>query len=86
MKSPTVGNAISDTEVTHVSAHGLWLMVNGAEHFLPYDQFPWFKDATLGQILNVQLLHGEHLHWPDLDVDLHVESLATPAAYPLVYR
>jgi hypothetical protein len=86
MKSPTVGSVISDVEVTHINEHGLWLLMKGAEYLLPYDQFPWFKDAKVSEILQVQLLHGQHLHWPALDVDLHLDMLAHPAAYPLVYR
>ncbi|MCG2789198.1 MAG: DUF2442 domain-containing protein [Actinomycetia bacterium] len=26
---------------------------------------------------NVQLLHGYHLYWPDLDIDLEVNNLRT---------
>jgi len=43
-------------------------------------------DRRLAEILDVQLLHGSHLHWPALDVDLCVESLDRPDAYPLTYR
>ena len=60
--------------------------VKGKEYFLPYDEYPWFRDAKVGDILNVQLLHSSHLCWPALDVDLDVESLSSPGEYPLVYR
>ena len=30
--------------------------------------------------------HGEHLHWPTLDVDLSLDSLKHPEAYPLTAR
>jgi hypothetical protein len=36
--------------------------------------------------MNVEQPHPQHLHWPDLDVDLEVESLLAPEAYPLVYN
>ena len=55
------------------------------EYFLPYTDSPWFRAARVEQILNVELLHGEHLHWPDLDVDLALDSLAQPEAFPLIY-
>lgn len=86
MKSETLGANTSPAEVTNISAHGLWLYVNGREHFLSYEANPWFKTATVAQILNVQLLHGHHLHWPDLDVDLEIEALEHPERFPLVYR
>ncbi len=86
MKSSTLGTSISAVEVTHISAHGVWLLVKGGEYFLPYDDFPWFKDAKVGDILNVKLLHATHLHWPKLDVDLSLKSLQEPSAYPLVAK
>jgi hypothetical protein len=85
MTSRPLGTSTSDVEVTHIDGHGLWLYVKGSEYFLPYDDYPWFKDATVRDILNVELLHEQHLHWPSLDVDLSVASLQDPAAYPLKY-
>ena len=35
-------------EVTNISAHGLWLLIDGREIFLPFDEFPWFKLAPGG--------------------------------------
>jgi hypothetical protein len=36
--------------------------------------------------LNVRLLNRVHLHWPDLDIDLEVQSLEHPDQYPLQYK
>ena len=73
-------------EVTSVDSDGVWLFVEGNEYFLPYEDYPWFKDARLRDILDVQLLHHNHLHWPALDVDLSVDSLQDPDAYPLIAK
>ena len=73
-------------EVTQISPNGVWILVKGTEYFLPYDRCPWFASATVKQIHHVQLLRGDHLRWPDLDVDLHLDSLESPEKYPLVYR
>jgi hypothetical protein len=86
MKSQKLGTDTSVTEVVNISAHGVWLYVNGREFFLSHAEYPWFRDATLAAVLNVQLIHGAHLHWPDLDVDLELDSLENPEAYPLTYR
>jgi hypothetical protein len=86
MTSLTHGENISRVEVGNIGQHGLWILVEDREYFLPYDDFPWFRKATVDQILNVELLHGDHLHWPDLDVDLTIDSLAQPEAFPLVYK
>ncbi len=48
--------------------------------------YPWFEDATVADIHDVQLLHQSHLHWPRLDVDLKIESLKDRTKYPLVYK
>jgi len=73
-------------KITNIGPHGVWLFVRDKEYFLPYDQFPWFRDAKVGEILEVELLHETHLYWPALDVDLTVESIENPDAYPLVSK
>lgn len=84
IRSAKHGKTTSAVEVTNVSRHGFWLMIHQTEHFLPFDQFPWFREATIGQLTHVELPSPHHLYWPELDVDLAVESLAHPERYPLV--
>ena len=86
MTSKTLGKPISEVEVSNISSHGFWLFMADKEFFLPYNQFPWFEDATVKQICDVQLLHGNHLFWPQLDVDLELDSLQNPDNYPLAYK
>ena len=73
-------------EVTNVSSHGFWLLLDGREVFASFREFPWFADATIRQISEVQRPSRQHLYWPALDVDLAVESLDHPGRYPLVSR
>ncbi|MFQ5741042.1 MAG: DUF2442 domain-containing protein [Acidobacteriota bacterium] len=70
--------------MTNVSKHGFWLLFDARELFLPFDEFPWFRDATINQLLNVQLPQPDHLYWPALDVDLAVDSIEHPERYPLI--
>jgi len=86
MKSATIGNDISRAEILNVSPHGFWLLAAGVEYFLGYDDFPWFRKATMEQLFHVELLHGEHLFWPKLDVDLDLERIAHPEKFPLVAK
>ena len=86
MKSTPRGKNTLAVEVTHISAHGFWLLIGEREHFVDFDRHPWFKNATVGEILEVELYHGHHLHWQELDVDLELESLVMPEKYPLVYK
>ena len=86
MRSALRGKRISDVEVTNVSGNGFWLLLDGSELFVEFKQFPWFREAAIGELLNVERPSAHHLHWPDLDVDLAVESLTHPERYPLVSR
>jgi Protein of unknown function (DUF2442) len=80
------GTNTSLAEVTNIDHFGFWILVHDKEYFLSYEDFPWFRTATVDQILDVQLLNEEHLFWPSLDVDLCLESLETPEAFPLIYK
>ena len=84
MKSAALGPSTFPVEVTNVSPHGFWLFVGERELFVPFKDFPWFREASVRQIANVQLPSPHHLYWPDLDVDLAVESIEHPEKYPLV--
>lgn len=86
MKSAKLGKSTSVVEVTNVSKHGFWLLIGDREHFLAFEHFPWFVEATIGQLMNVQLPGPHHLYWPDLDVDLAVESIDHPERFPLVSK
>lgn len=86
MKSATLGSDTSAPEVTNVSRHGFWLLLAGDELFLPFDCFPWFRDAAIGKVLHVERASPQHLYWPDLDIDLAVDSIRHPERFPLVSR
>ncbi len=83
MKSIKRGKSISVVEVLNVSKFGIWILVEDHEYFAAFEEFPWFKEATIADILAVEYPHQGHLYWPTLDVDLAVASLENPAAFPL---
>jgi hypothetical protein len=72
--------------IFNISSNGFWLYVKDKEYFLSYEEYPWFKEARIKDILNVKLLRDFHLYWPDLDVDLEVNCLENTANYPLKYK
>ena len=86
MKSVSPGTITSPVEVTNVSSHGFWLFIEQRELFVPFQDFPWFKDASIGAITRVELPSPHHLYWPELDVDLAVESIEHPERFPLVSK
>lgn len=64
----------------------MWLLLGHEELAVPFAQFPWFKSATIEQLSNVLRPTDNHLYWPDLDVDLAVESIRNPQRFPLVSK
>jgi hypothetical protein len=77
------GIATSGIEITNISSHGVWLLVGDRELFMSYEDFPWFKDAPVGKVLNVEEQSPGHFYWPDLDVDLGIKSIENPEKFPL---
>jgi hypothetical protein len=76
---------ISDVEVTSISCHGFWVFVAGRELFVFFPEFPCFENASVKQLTNVEWLPPEQLHWPDLDIDLSMESIEHPERFPLFF-
>lgn len=86
MPSRALGTRTSQSEVTNISQHGFWIMIHDRELFVPFKAFPWFREASVGAILHVQQPSPDHLYWPDLDIDLAVESIEHPERFPLVSK
>ena len=83
MSSLAHGNNTSEIEVTHISNNGVWLLAHNKELFMPYDEFPWFKDQMVKSILNVKEQSDGHFYWPDIDIDLTEEMIEHPERFPL---
>jgi hypothetical protein len=86
MRSPTPGSNTSKPDIVIASKHGFWLVLDSTEYFLPFEKFPWFKGATESELRDVELLHGDHLYWPSLDVDLTLATIEEPEKYELVWN
>ncbi len=69
--------------VENITPFGIWMFIKNKEYFLTYRDYPYFRDQPIKAIQNVRLLHGFHLHWPDMDVDLEIDNLENPEKYPL---
>lgn len=83
MSSSKPGKSTSTVEVTNISAHGVWLLAHNKELFMPYEDFPWFKEQSVKSISNVTEQAPGHYFWPDIDVDLTEEMIRHPDRYPL---
>jgi hypothetical protein len=86
MKSELLGTDTLAVEVLDLTPHGVWLYAEGEEHFLSFEHFPWFRQAPVAAVFNVERLGRDGLCWPDLDVDLQLDSIRHPENYPLVAK
>ena len=83
MSSSTLGRESSEIEVTNISKNGVWVLVEDEELFLSYEDYPWFKKASVEDVLYVVLQSPTHLFWPELDLDISIMAIKEPDRYPL---
>ena len=79
-------SASTSASVLMINAQGIMLSVLDHDYFLSYNRIPWMQDAPIRSVLNVQMSGSEAIEWPDLDVDLEIESLQHPELYPLIIK
>lgn len=70
-----LGNGLPGVEVTTISKHGIWLATRDHEIFISFKEFPWFQDVTVRKLMKVEQLTPTRLHWPDLGINLAVETV-----------
>ena len=75
MRSDAGGKAILEAEVTQIDRQGIWLLIRDRESFLPFENFPAFREASVGAIHNVELLPNNQLYWRDLNIKIALESI-----------
>ena len=78
------GENTSQVEILYLTQHGFSLVLDGEALHLRFADFPWFEGVPLEELHAVQRPAAGHLYWPALDVDLSLESIRDPAAFPLV--
>ena len=79
-----LGQATLAVEISVASSKGFWLLVDDEELFVPFAEFPWFKKATVEQMMAIERPSQNHLYWPLLDIDLSVDSIRYPERFPLM--
>ena len=86
MDSSQNGICISEYSVTNISDLGFWLLAGDKEYFVPFKEYPGFKDASVNQIFNFNFLPPFQLRWEALDIDIELQALSQPESFPLVFR
>jgi hypothetical protein len=61
-------------------------MVGDKEYFIPFTDYPGFKESSINQIFKIRFLPESQLHWEELDIDIELEALSKPESFPLIYR
>ena len=84
--SRPANSANTSASVLMINAQGIMLSVCGHDYFLSYNRIPWMQDAPIRSVLNVKMSGPEAIEWPDLDVDLEIDSLRHPEKYPLLIK
>ena len=85
-KSKVLGKNTSAVEVQNITRWGIWFLIDDKEYFLSFEDYPELGKATIDQIYEFEFYHGNHLHWPSLDVDVELDALEYPEKYPLQYK
>lgn len=80
------GANTSLNEVTNISSSGFWLLVDDKEYFVPFNDYPEFKQARVEQIYNVKRIGPEAFYWDELDIDIELSALSEPDNYPLTFK
>jgi len=84
----TLKNSTNSTlaDVLMINDRGIMISVQGHDYFLSYNRVPWMRDATINEVLDVQMSGKNAIEWPKLQVDLEVDSLKHPERYPLLIK
>lgn len=74
MKSNIRCQDVAGIEVMNITKYGLWLLTSNSELFISFQGFPQFLDASVSKIMKVEQPNHNLLHWPDLGIDLAIQS------------
>lgn len=77
---------ITSVKVNSITSIGLFMTIEGKDYFLNYNDFPWFANSRVSDVLNVSILGHSSLRWESLDIDLEIDSILFPEKYPLMAK
>jgi hypothetical protein len=79
----TNGKNIS-VKVIAITANGLLISIPEGDFFLSYGDYPWFRNARVDEVLDVEMESNNAIRCDNLDVDLEIESILHPEKYPVI--
>ena len=72
--------------ITSIASFGFWILSNEKEYFVSFADYPEFKKANIQSIFNVEQLSPNQLRWNELDIDIELDALENPSAFPMIYN
>ncbi len=77
---------LTSNYVTNITSIGFWILIDQTEYFIPFKEYPLFRQATIEQINAVKMLSPDQLYWESLDIDIELKALKEPHNYPLKFK
>ena len=81
-----VSGTNTSVKVHAIVSNGIMIEAYGNTYFLPYKSNPWFENAKITDVFNIEPVGYTGIRWDALDVDLSIESLTNPERYPLIAK
>ena len=85
-QNSTTSGTNTSVKVLAIVSNGIMIEAYGNVHFLPYNSNPWFENAKIADVFNIEPVGRTGVRWNALDVDLAIESFTNPAKYPLIAK
>ena len=85
-QNSTIGGINTSVKVHAIVSNGIMIEAYGNSYFLPYSSNPWFENAKITDVFNIEPVGRTGIRWDNLDVDLAIESLTHPEKYPLIAK
>ena len=83
-RNSTKNGTNTSVKVHAIVSNGITVEAQGNTYFLPYSANPWFENAKVADVFNVEPVGKTGIRWDALDVDLAIESIIHPEKYPLI--
>jgi len=80
------GNSILGFEITSITKHGIWFLLDNKEYFIPFKEYPQLKRLSIQDILKVRFSPPDHIYWENYDIDIEISALENPKKFKLVYK
>jgi len=79
-------NISPGSKVTNINSIGFYVLIDNKEYFIPFEEYPVFKNIPVHDIFEITLLSPEQLRWEKYDIDIELSALKSPEQFPLSYK